>query len=255
LALETLYDHPLYYDILFGWDRSKEAEFYEGVFVRAGIPMGDPLLEVACGTGQVARRLARRGWVVSGLDLKPGMLAFLSEEAGREGVSVGTICGNMTAFASETKFAAAYNPMSSFRLLQDDEAAADHLKAMAAALRPGGLYVLDMEFLSRERAPATTVNEAWEMQRGPVVVRASDEAIYVDDGGRKLSLPWASDTHLRGYTPSAFIKVVGASRAFRIESWHAELQQSSDVSEFDPEPASAGPVQGRAMVVLRRIPK
>jgi hypothetical protein len=91
------------------------------------------------------------------------------------------------------------------------------------------------------------------MQRGAVVVRASDEAVYVDDGGRKLSLPWASDTHLRGYTPSAFIEVVGASRAFRIETWHPELQQSSDISEFDPEPASAGPVEGRVMVVLRRI--
>ena len=253
--METLYDHPLYYDILFGWDRSKEAKFYEGVFTCAGIPMGEPLLEVACGTGQVARRLAHRGWAMSGLDLKPAMLEFLGEEAAREGVLVETICGNMTAFSSETKFAAAYNPMSSFRLLQGDEAAADHLGAVAAALRPGGVYALDMEFLSREVAATTTVNEAWEMQRGPVVVRASDEAVYVDDGGRKLSLPWAASTHLRGYTPSAFMEVVEASRVFRSEAWHPELQQSSDVSEFDPEPASAGPVEGRAMVVLRRIPQ
>ena len=110
-----------------------------------------------------------------------------------------------------------------------------------------------MEFLSREGVDPATVDEAWEMQRGPVVVRAENEAVYVNDGERKFSLPWASDTHLRGYTPSAFIEVVGASLAFRIETWHPELQQSSDISEFDPDPASAAPVEGRATVVLRRI--
>ena len=36
MASETIYDHPLYYDILFGWDRTKEAEFYHRLFERCG---------------------------------------------------------------------------------------------------------------------------------------------------------------------------------------------------------------------------
>ncbi len=84
---KTIYDYPVYYDILFGWDRSKEAGLYHAAFERSGVRAGARILEVACGTGQVARRLARRGWRVTGLDLKPGMLAFLHESAAREGLA------------------------------------------------------------------------------------------------------------------------------------------------------------------------
>jgi len=72
----------------------------------------------------------------------------------------------MTTFVTAVKFAAAYNPMSSFRLLQSDTAAEMHLRTMAAALQPGGVYVLDMTFLSNADEPAITTDESWEMTRG-----------------------------------------------------------------------------------------
>ena len=37
MAVEaSLYDYPLYYNILFGWDRHGEAELYARLFARAG---------------------------------------------------------------------------------------------------------------------------------------------------------------------------------------------------------------------------
>ena len=74
---ETIYDHPRYYDILFGWDRGKEAAFYDSVLAGRGVGRDEPILEVACGTGRVALLLAERGWNVTGLDLRPAMLDLL----------------------------------------------------------------------------------------------------------------------------------------------------------------------------------
>ena len=37
MASETIYDHPRYYDILFGFDRSKEAEFHHRILLRCGV--------------------------------------------------------------------------------------------------------------------------------------------------------------------------------------------------------------------------
>jgi len=88
MASETIYDHPLYYDILFGWDRSKEADIYHRMFERCGVNVGERLLEVACGSGQVAIRLAQQGWQVTGLDISPRMLAFLRGRAVAEGFEV-----------------------------------------------------------------------------------------------------------------------------------------------------------------------
>src|SRR5688572_16510230 len=71
------------------WQVSAEAaEIYESRFVpaifaewapriadAADVNAGANVLDVACGTGVVARECARRGAVVTGLDLNPGMLS------------------------------------------------------------------------------------------------------------------------------------------------------------------------------------
>jgi len=252
MASETIYDHPLYYDILFGFDRSKEAEFYDRTFARCGVATGERILEVACGPARVARLLSRRGHRVTGLDRSPAMLAFAREQAAAEATPLATLCADMTAFSAPDPFAAACNPLSSFRLLHSDAEADAHLRCMAAALRPGGVYVLDLAFQARSGAPVTTTDEGWEMTRCAVTVRGENDAVYVSDAGAQRCLAWGAEVHLRGYTASAFAERVGARPAFAIESWHPESSRATGVSEFCVEGVSAGPVVGRAMVVLRR---
>lgn len=251
MASETIYDHPLYYDILFSWDRSVEADFYHRTFQRCGVAPGGRILEVACGTGQVARHMARRGWDVAGFDSSPGMVAFLSDAAAEEGLSVAAFCADMTSLGTASTFAAAYNPMSSFRLLPTAAAAEAHLGAIAAALRPGGVYVLDMYFQA-DAEPVFTTDQSWEMARGAITVRGEDEAVFVNDGGVEHELAWGVEAHLRGYTVEAFAACVGAADGLRIESFHPETTRATGVSEFDVDRATETPVAGRAMVVLRR---
>jgi SAM-dependent methyltransferase len=248
----TIYDHPLYYDVLFGFDRSREADFYERTFARCGIARGERILEVACGPARVARLLARRGHRVSGLDHSAAMLAFARDEAAAEATPLETLRADMTAFSCEQAFAAAYNPLSSFRLLHRDVEAAAHLRCMAAALRAGAVYVLDLGFRASAGEPVVTTEEGWEMTRGGVTVRGENEAVYVDDSGVRLRLAWGDEAHLRGYTTGEFIERVRACPDFTIESWHPEAGRATGVSEFDPDAAAGAPVGGRAMVVLRR---
>jgi len=249
---ETIYDHPLYYDILFGFDRSQEAEFYDRTLARCGVARGERILEVACGPARVARLLARRGHRVSGLDHSAGMLTFAREEAAAEGTRLDTVRADMTAFASEHEFAAAYTPLSSFRLLHRDAEADAHLRCMAAVLRPGGVYVLDLAFQTNAGEPVTTTDEGWEMKRGAVTVRGENDAVHVTDAGVRRRLAWGAEAHLRGYTASAFAARVRACPDLAIESWHPESSRATGVSEFRLDAAASPPRAGRAMVVLRR---
>ena len=95
------------------------------------------------------------------------MLAFLRERADEAGTPLDTLCADMTAFSAPARFAAAYNPMSSFRLLASDALAEAHLACMAAALRPGAVYVLDLGLAESEGEPAPNTDEAWVMTREP----------------------------------------------------------------------------------------
>jgi SAM-dependent methyltransferase len=252
MASQTIYDHPHYYDVLFGFDRSREAEFYHRTFSRCGVAAGEPVLEVAGGPARVGRLLARRGWPVTALDYSAAMLAYAREAAAAEGTRLATLCADMTAFASERPFAAAFNPLSSFRLLHSDAAADAHLRCMAAALRPGGVYVLDLAFLARAGEEPATTDEGWEMTRGDVTVRGENDAVYVSDAGAQRRLAWGPEAHLRGYTGGAFAARVAACPELALESWHPEASRATGVSEFSIDAHAGGPVVGRTMVVLRR---
>jgi hypothetical protein len=83
-------------------------------------------------------------------------------------------------------------------------------------------------------------------------VHAENEGITVLEAGAARRLAWGAEAHLRGHTASAFAVRVGACPAFALESWHPESGRATGVSEFSLEPA-AGPVAGRAMVLLRRM--
>jgi hypothetical protein len=109
----------------------------------------------------------------------------------------------MTAFSAPERFAAAYNPLSSFRLLHTDAEADAHLRGMATALRAGGVYVLDLAFQA-SGTPVTPTDEGWEMARGAVTVRGENDAVYVTDAGVQRRLAWGAEAHLRGYTVSGF---------------------------------------------------
>lgn len=248
----TLYDHPLYYDILFGWDRGAEARVYGRIFESNAVSRTAGILEVACGTGQIGRRLARAGWRVSGLDDSPDMLAFLAEQATRDGVLVATILGDMAGFECTARFGAAFNPMSSFRLLKSDAEADAHLACMAEVLLPGAVYVLDLELAASLDAPAVTTSDAWEMSRDGITVRATDAAIEVLEGGAKKTLRWATEGHLRPQTRSTFEARITASQDFEIARWHPESGDLEGISTFDAHGTVKAPDSGRTLVTLRR---
>lgn len=60
----------------------------EAFVERLSIPAGARVLDVACGTGNLAIPLARRGAIVTGVDIAPNLLVQARERAASEGLSV-----------------------------------------------------------------------------------------------------------------------------------------------------------------------
>ncbi len=252
-ARNPIYDHPLYYDILFGWDRSPEADFYCARLLESGIDPGARVLEVACGSGQIARRLAHRGWQCAGLDSRKAMLDFLQQESRAEGIFVEVLCAKMQSFETKTPFSAALNPMSSFRLLQADREAISHLNSMAAVLLSGGVYLLDLSFAGAEDEPATTTDESWTRSRGEISVRADDGGIFVEDGNDSLELGWGRETHLRPLTQTTFEGCIAQVPDLYIEAWYPESGRDDEgVSLFEQRIPASNTVAGRVMALVRR---
>jgi SAM-dependent methyltransferase len=60
----------------------------EAFVERLSIPAGARVLDVACGTGNLAIPLARKGAIVTGVDIAPNLLVQARERAASEGLSV-----------------------------------------------------------------------------------------------------------------------------------------------------------------------
>lgn len=131
------YDRAEAYDILCGWNPAPERDFVLGAAERFGLGRPRRILEPFCGSGRLLR--AMPGLAV-GFDRNPHMVAYARSRGSR------VFRADAAAFAVRpASFDAAFCLIDSFRYLLTEEAARAHLRAVARALRPGGVYVIGLE--------------------------------------------------------------------------------------------------------------
>ena len=117
----------------------EEAEL---IAMLADIEAGDRVLDLPCGHGRIARRLAQRGAVVTGIDRSELFLRRARDDAKRHGVDVDFRAGDMRTLAPDASFDVLVNWFTSFGYGTDDELR-QILRRMRAALAAGGRLLLE----------------------------------------------------------------------------------------------------------------
>jgi SAM-dependent methyltransferase len=160
----NLYDYPRYYDLVFGSDWKAEFDFLRRVFDKFGGGRVRRVFEPACGTGRLLFRLALAGYQASGLDLNPRAVEYCNQRLTKHRKPAAVFVGDMADFELPKPVDAAFNMINSFRHLLTEEQARDHLRCIAAALRPGGIYALGLHLTPTEGTPLE--EERWSARRG-----------------------------------------------------------------------------------------
>ncbi|MBV8562658.1 MAG: class I SAM-dependent methyltransferase [Actinobacteria bacterium] len=164
------------YDIAFDWDVTDEAAWLEE---RLG-PECREVLEPGCGSGRMLEALARRGLHVTGIDNSARMLELARVRIA--GLPAEVVEADMTAFDLGRVFDGAVCPINTLMHLTRD-GVHTHLRAMAAALRPGARYLVQLGIVPEGEVP----HSLWEAERDGVhlVVTWSPES---RDGERGVEL-------------------------------------------------------------------
>jgi SAM-dependent methyltransferase len=123
----------------------REAALLAGL---AEVAPGMEVLDVPCGFGRIANRLAARGCRVTGLDASPLFLARARADAAALGVAVEYVAGDMRALPWAGRFDRLVCWFTSFGYF-DDATDRRVLAGFRRALRPGGRLVLDHANLAR----------------------------------------------------------------------------------------------------------
>lgn len=123
-----------------------EIDFYQELATEAS-SKGQTVLEIACGTGRVAARLAEAGIRVVGLDLSPAMLSVARRKTTGSG-NIRWVQGDMRSFELEERFGLVIIPGHSFQNILTAEDQMKTLRAIHRHLIPDGRLVVHVDHLS-----------------------------------------------------------------------------------------------------------
>ena len=124
-------------------DRTVAADDAEFVEQALALPAASSVLDLGCGFGRHAICMALRGYRVTGLDLSPSMLAIARDLAQSSGAEVEWLHRDMRDLSGLRPFSACICLYTVFGYF-DDNANAAVLRGVYQALRPGGLFMLDV---------------------------------------------------------------------------------------------------------------
>jgi dTDP-3-amino-3,6-dideoxy-alpha-D-glucopyranose N,N-dimethyltransferase/dTDP-3-amino-3,4,6-trideoxy-alpha-D-glucopyranose N,N-dimethyltransferase/N-methyltransferase len=127
-------DRAELYDLLYSFkDYAGEAASLTALLAKEGVPRGSRLLEGGCGTGEHLRFLG-----ASGFDLSPEMIAI----ARRKVPDADLWTADLASFTVTRPYDAFLCLFSAIGYL-DEEALRSSARCIAAALRPGGIAVIE----------------------------------------------------------------------------------------------------------------
>ena len=238
------YDYPAYFEIAFQSETKREAKFILDVWNRFGSGPLRRLLEPACGGGRVMRALAQRGYELVAFDDNPKALEHLRARLCDEGTTADVISADLADFQIPAPVDLAYCFCNTFRHLLSLRSAENHLRCVAKALKPGGIYLLGMHIMPVDVDPQD--EERWSASRGGVKVTTTMTVLETMSRQRKEVLRIKMDvdsptdrfrtvceTTLRLYNVAEIRKLLGRVREFELVETYDFLYDADDPIRLD----------------------
>jgi SAM-dependent methyltransferase len=131
------------YDLIIGRPVSRQCAFVAERFVQRGVFPGARILDAGCGTGRYSIELARRGYVVAGLDASPQLIDEAQRRASPTTLPMSFAVGDILALPG----APLYNGILCRGVLNDlleERNRQEVFSSFARALRPAGVLMFDV---------------------------------------------------------------------------------------------------------------
>lgn len=160
---------PAIYDTAFQFrNAQKTVDFLEHcVEMYTDIPV-ESVVEFACGSGYFTVELARRGYHAYGVDVSGAMCRYAEQRGWNESLELSIIHADMVDAALPRPCDLAINLFDSLTYVTDPRRILMHFRTAADALRPGGLYVVEIGLI--DDFDNHNVKDIWTEIRGECAV-------------------------------------------------------------------------------------
>jgi SAM-dependent methyltransferase len=184
---------------------------------------GSKVLDLGCGVGRHSLELARRGFKhVTGLDFSKPSLERAMGQAGREGLPVRFIEGDMRSIPFEGELDAVLSFFTSFGYFDDPKDDERTIGAVARALKKGGRFLLEVanrDYIVRHFEP-----RGWTEHHGEFVLedRTLDLSTSINHGEWVFVTkqgPVKREVRVRLYSLHELIVLLGRNGLRFKEAW------------------------------------
>lgn len=104
----------------------------------------DRLLDVCCGTGNVAELMVEAGYQVTGFDISPGMIESARSKAAAKGLDIPYYVADARTFQLGQTFEAAFSFFDSLNYIAELDGFRSAVSQVAKHLEPGGSFIFDL---------------------------------------------------------------------------------------------------------------
>ena len=201
------------------------------------------LLDAACGEGSFAVGMAEKGYQVTGLDQSRQMIGLARKRAREAGAAVRFLVEDMRSIPFESKFDLVTCFFDSLNYLLTVGDLKDAFQNAYDALRPGGLYIFDMntiyglvvDWMREETYIQNEADDFFELHRQFYDYENQVATMQITIFVRRGKL-WEriEETHQeRGY-PIADIQFLLSETGFEIAGMYGSLKKRSEVQNTSP---------------------
>ena len=194
----------------------------EADFIRRalGLRKGHAVLDAPCGAGRVAVHLARRGILITGIDLTESHIRRARRRFRKEKLPGTFLLRDMREIDFTSEFDGVFNWQGSFGYFSDAQNL-DVLRRFARALKPGGRVLIDQpnrehllrHFRGRTARGGVTITVRWNQ----ATQRVESTHRFLRDGRRRSAAMF-----IRLYTPAQFRRLF-ARAGLTVEALYGNL--------------------------------
>jgi SAM-dependent methyltransferase len=186
----NIYSDAQRYDLVMGaYASGDQLRFYRRQIAR----YGEPVLELACGSGRLTLPLAREGINIKGVDLSEDMLDLAKLKASKDEVNIRFLQGDMRNFDLGEKFKLIFIPAQSLSHLHTREEVEDCLSCVRRHLAEEGRLLIELfnssvKILARESGQRYTVGQYTDPKRESQVFVT--EQVRYDSASQVNHIQW-----------------------------------------------------------------
>ena len=136
---EDIYNDGRHYD-LENRDKVEDIPFY----LKQIKKYGEPVLELACGTGRITIPVAEQRIQITGLDISEHMLSFAKKKAASKNVHIEWVQADCRNFNLDKKFALILLPFNSIAHIHSLESIESCFSSVKKHLKDSGRFIIDI---------------------------------------------------------------------------------------------------------------